>query len=286
MRNFLSGLVALLGLVAVSVLGTLLSTEAASATDYGKITITHEVDCGEVTLTIENTTRWNFSADWKRPDDVGTPDAYSALVVKEGPLKDQPLGNRFNVIDVPANETITRAIELDEDESTASVAYRLARGPEQKLFLDWVVIEVETDCQPDATTTTTSTTTTTTTVTTTTPTTTTQVPDTTIETTTSPSWPVTTTTPAYYADCDAVIAAGKAPIESDVPGYRLALDRDRDGTGCELEERVQRVSNDDGDLASTGASGVGPLVAVGTLLVIGGVVVAVAVRRRRSDGTT
>ena len=36
----------------------------------------------------------------------------------------------------------------------------------------------------------------------------------------------------YYANCAAVIAAGKAPIRSGDPGYRPALDRDGDGQGC------------------------------------------------------
>lgn len=37
----------------------------------------------------------------------------------------------------------------------------------------------------------------------------------------------------YYANCDAVRAAGAAPIYIGQPGYRPALDRDRDGIGCE-----------------------------------------------------
>ncbi|WEV68458.1 DUF1524 domain-containing protein [Bifidobacterium sp. ESL0769] len=37
----------------------------------------------------------------------------------------------------------------------------------------------------------------------------------------------------YYQNCDAVRAAGKAPIYAGQPGYRAALDRDHDGVGCE-----------------------------------------------------
>jgi hypothetical protein len=36
----------------------------------------------------------------------------------------------------------------------------------------------------------------------------------------------------YYANCDAVRAAGAAPIRSGQPGYRSGLDRDGDGQGC------------------------------------------------------
>jgi hypothetical protein len=37
----------------------------------------------------------------------------------------------------------------------------------------------------------------------------------------------------YYANCAAVRAAGKAPLYSNQPGYRPALDRDHDGIACE-----------------------------------------------------
>ncbi|WP_308441016.1 excalibur calcium-binding domain-containing protein [Planosporangium mesophilum] len=37
----------------------------------------------------------------------------------------------------------------------------------------------------------------------------------------------------YYANCAAVRAAGKAPLHSWEPGYRLGLDRDHDGVACE-----------------------------------------------------
>lgn len=36
-----------------------------------------------------------------------------------------------------------------------------------------------------------------------------------------------------YANCDAVRAAGKAPIRRDDPGYEPKFDRDGDGVGCE-----------------------------------------------------
>ncbi|WP_454730401.1 GmrSD restriction endonuclease domain-containing protein [Cellulosimicrobium protaetiae] len=38
---------------------------------------------------------------------------------------------------------------------------------------------------------------------------------------------------AYYKNCDAVRAAGKAPIHRGEPGYSGKLDRDGDGIGCE-----------------------------------------------------
>ncbi len=38
---------------------------------------------------------------------------------------------------------------------------------------------------------------------------------------------------AYYANCDAVRAAGAAPIHRGEPGYSAKLDRDGDGIACE-----------------------------------------------------
>ncbi len=37
----------------------------------------------------------------------------------------------------------------------------------------------------------------------------------------------------YYANCTAARAAGAAPLHLGEPGYRLALDRDKDGIACE-----------------------------------------------------
>ncbi|WP_243756130.1 excalibur calcium-binding domain-containing protein, partial [Bacillus thuringiensis] len=41
------------------------------------------------------------------------------------------------------------------------------------------------------------------------------------------------TSSAYYKNCDAVRAAGKAPLYKDQPGYSRKLDRDGDGVACE-----------------------------------------------------
>jgi Flp pilus assembly pilin Flp len=37
----------------------------------------------------------------------------------------------------------------------------------------------------------------------------------------------------HYEDCDAVRAAGAAPIRAGDPGYSVELDPDGDGVGCE-----------------------------------------------------
>jgi micrococcal nuclease len=45
--------------------------------------------------------------------------------------------------------------------------------------------------------------------------------------------PVAAPADVNYANCDAVRAAGAAPIHRGDPGYSKKLDRDGDGVGCE-----------------------------------------------------
>lgn len=45
--------------------------------------------------------------------------------------------------------------------------------------------------------------------------------------------PADTEQPAFYRNCSAVRAAGKAPLYRGQPGYSTKLDRDRDGVACE-----------------------------------------------------
>jgi hypothetical protein len=45
--------------------------------------------------------------------------------------------------------------------------------------------------------------------------------------------PVAAAPSAFYENCDAVRAAGAAPIYTDDPGYSRKLDRDGDGVACE-----------------------------------------------------
>jgi len=51
--------------------------------------------------------------------------------------------------------------------------------------------------------------------------------------TSKPSVTTEPPTETYYANCDAVRAAGKAPLYAGQPGYSSRLDRDHDGVACE-----------------------------------------------------
>jgi hypothetical protein len=58
-----------------------------------------------------------------------------------------------------------------------------------------------------------------------------------LPTTTTPPPPTTTPPPpanVYYPNCDAVRAAGRAPLLRGQPGYRSGLDRDNDGKACDI----------------------------------------------------
>lgn len=49
----------------------------------------------------------------------------------------------------------------------------------------------------------------------------------------------------YYKNCAEAREAGAAPIHRGEPGYRDALDRDRDGVACEVPGRSGKRSDDD-----------------------------------------
>ncbi|MEJ3745558.1 excalibur calcium-binding domain-containing protein [Actinomycetes bacterium KLBMP 9797] len=54
--------------------------------------------------------------------------------------------------------------------------------------------------------------------------------------------PAPSPTRVYYANCDAVRAAGKSPLRKGQAGYRATLDRDRDGIACEPGETTPKPS--------------------------------------------
>ncbi|AUZ88704.1 deoxyribonuclease, partial [Arthrobacter agilis] len=45
--------------------------------------------------------------------------------------------------------------------------------------------------------------------------------------------PVAPAPAPYYQNCDAVRAAGAAPIAAGTPGFQQKFDRDGDGIGCD-----------------------------------------------------
>jgi hypothetical protein len=59
------------------------------------------------------------------------------------------------------------------------------------------------------------------------------VPAVTVPVVTVPVVTVPAATDVHFANCDAVRAAGLAPLHTGDPGYRAGLDRDGDGIACE-----------------------------------------------------
>ncbi len=77
----------------------------------------------------------------------------------------------------------------------------------------------------------------------------------------------------FYPNCDAARAAGVAPIHRGEPGYRIGLDRDRDGIACEATGGSGNGTAPAGS-ADTGGTGTrlaetGPEVPAGTTALLG-----------------
>jgi hypothetical protein len=67
-----------------------------------------------------------------------------------------------------------------------------------------------------------------------------------------------TVKPVYYADCDAASAKTDVPIAKGDPGYRKALDLDRDGLACEIYDDDPLVQQDEPDIDSDSEGGTDP----------------------------
>jgi hypothetical protein len=106
--------------------------------------------------------------------------------------------------------------------------------------------------------------------------------------------PSTSNTAVFYVNCDAVRAAGKAPLLSDQPGYRADLDSNHNGVACEDTTSAVAVpvartttpsSTQNVGLAYTGAPASPAWIAIlgGALLLTGFTGIGlVQLRRRRS----
>lgn len=74
----------------------------------------------------------------------------------------------------------------------------------------------------------------------------------------------------YYQNCDAVRAAGRAPLYAGQPGYRTGLDSDRDGVACEDVRGTGQQPPPPGGLPRTGADLTGGLIGL-TLVAFGAI---------------
>lgn len=256
----------LLTVAAIAAGLTLLDAGAASAKPIspadGELSQTHSLaDCGEVTITVTNTTKWLF--EWTVKN-VTTGESQTLAV--DGRIADGP-------------DTATVTLSVDEQ---TTFSYGNTAGAESDWYLafDTVVVEPCVVVTPPPTTTVPPTTTTPPSSSSAPPTSSTgSIPPATNTTNTS------STSAVHYANCDAVKAAGKAPIRPGDEGFRNEFDSDNDGAGCEINRATgEPIDWGTADLASTGTPSVLPFVVIGGVLLLGGGGVLLYLARRRAGG--
>lgn len=132
----LTALILALGLLAPA-------SPAQAATGAPSVTAT-ETACG-VDLLFNNPTKWTFSFDYRvdgQAESAPVEPALADLTIKEGPLKGEPFGPRYQVVTLPSGDSATAEIRFDTA-GPHTVAYQLRRGAEQHLFLPWVTVELD-----------------------------------------------------------------------------------------------------------------------------------------------
>lgn len=105
-----------------------------------------EVSCGEVKLKFSNPTDWFFSFDYRVDNEAGHDDQWSTDPIANGPFAGQLFGQRYNEVDVAADQTVNKTVNFGEDTGSHTVSYRLWRGAENDLYLVWQTVNVESDC--------------------------------------------------------------------------------------------------------------------------------------------
>lgn len=113
--------------------------------------ISSVVSCGKVDITYNNPTRFFFSGDYRIDSEQGINDQYTNLVIQNGPHAGKTFGQRFNIVDLPAGQTIIKNILFAEDSGNHLVEYRIFRGAENDWYKDWESVNVESDCEENET---------------------------------------------------------------------------------------------------------------------------------------
>jgi hypothetical protein len=108
-----------------------------------------DVSCGKVDITFNNPTRYFFSGDYRIDNEAGTDDQYTNTQIQNGPHAGKYFGQRFNIVDLLAGQTVVKNLTFGEDTGIHNVAYRIFRGAENDWYLDWEEVQVESDCEPN-----------------------------------------------------------------------------------------------------------------------------------------
>lgn len=132
-----------IGALLITLTGALALTSPAHAEPAPPNVATLHTECG-ADLTFANPTGWMFSFDYRIDNEQPTADVepeLADLLIKEGPLKGEPFGPRYQVVTLEAGETATETITFTPGPHT--VAYQLRRGAEQLMYLDWIELEFD-----------------------------------------------------------------------------------------------------------------------------------------------
>ncbi|MFG2077225.1 hypothetical protein [Nonomuraea maritima] len=120
--------------------------EAAKAPVSTVPTAQHTAECGKVTLTFTNPTKWEHTFDYRVDSQRAKYPPVSNIEIKEGPYQGKKFGWRYNPVKVAPQSSKTVEVPFRSMSGTHKVSYWLQQGPEQKWFLAPVTVDVKTFC--------------------------------------------------------------------------------------------------------------------------------------------
>ncbi|SNS38526.1 hypothetical protein SAMN05216276_1008176 [Streptosporangium subroseum] len=121
------------------------ATQAAAAPTVPSAAAVNE--CGKLTLTFNNPTRFAYTFDYRVDDQRPKHPPVVDATIKEGPLAGQKFGPRYNLVKIDGVGTKTVTLPFKPNSGYHKVEWRLAEGPEQKQFLPWASATVQTSCK-------------------------------------------------------------------------------------------------------------------------------------------
>jgi hypothetical protein len=118
-------------------------SEAPTATPSA----TNAVECGKVTLTFTNPTKYDHTFDYRVDNQRPKYRPISTEAIKEGPFAGKKFNWRYNPVKVAAGKSETVTVPFRARTGTHQVSYWLQVGPEQKWFLAPVTVSVKSNCR-------------------------------------------------------------------------------------------------------------------------------------------
>ena len=113
---------------------------AAGAAADTPLSATHNLAmCGQVSIIFNNNSDYDFLADYKVGDQEGEEDEATGEKIDGGTHDGKPFGPVYTPVDVPAGESVTEVVDVEED---TEVSYRIWRGPENDWYVPWQSVEV------------------------------------------------------------------------------------------------------------------------------------------------